>query len=431
MNHNLMHPADQLVSIMNRIYKNGLTTTSGGNLSIIEENGDIWITPGGIDKGTLRRADICQVKPDGQVLGPHKPSIELPFHASIYKKRPDIKAILHAHPPHMVAFSVVRTLPDINLSPNSRIVCGDIRMAAYDVPGSSELGEIISGEFARGPNIVVLENHGLVVGDKTLFDCYMKFETLEATAELHINANKLGRLKTPSEAEYTIVSASDTNVLGNFSLINHSTSAEECAARRDMIMFIKRSCKQGLFGSTHGTYSVRLSGDSFLITPHNADRAYLAEDDLVLVKNGMKESGKTPSKSVHIHKLIYEKHPNINSVIGAAPPNAMAFAVTDTVFDPRTIPESYLLLREIKKTGFVSIFIDMEKVVDMISEKTPVLICENNQILATGNSLLHAFDRLEVCEATARAIIATKNIGDLVYISEEEIKKIDIAFNLN
>ena len=89
-----LHPADQLVQIMDRIYRNGMTTTSGGNLSILDDNGDIWITPSGIDKGTLKGGDICCVKCDGTVQGPYKPSVELPFHASVFRKHPDIKAVL-------------------------------------------------------------------------------------------------------------------------------------------------------------------------------------------------------------------------------------------------------------------------------------------------------------------------------------------------
>ncbi|MCL2202258.1 MAG: class II aldolase/adducin family protein, partial [Oscillospiraceae bacterium] len=65
MKFELLHPADQLVKMMNRIYSCRLTTTSGGNLSILDDNGDIWITPSGIDKGTLTRSDMCQVKKDG------------------------------------------------------------------------------------------------------------------------------------------------------------------------------------------------------------------------------------------------------------------------------------------------------------------------------------------------------------------------------
>ena len=68
MNINYIHPADQLVMFMQRIYDKGMTTTSGGNLSIMDEDGNIWITPAGIDKGTITRGDIVCVKPDGTAL---------------------------------------------------------------------------------------------------------------------------------------------------------------------------------------------------------------------------------------------------------------------------------------------------------------------------------------------------------------------------
>ena len=69
MNFNLMHPAEQIVMLINRVYQKGLTTTSGGNLSIMDSEGVIWITPSGIDKGSLTPADICKVLPDGTVIG--------------------------------------------------------------------------------------------------------------------------------------------------------------------------------------------------------------------------------------------------------------------------------------------------------------------------------------------------------------------------
>jgi L-fuculose-phosphate aldolase len=424
-----LHPADQLVAIMNRIYENGLTTTSGGNLSIREDNGDIWITPSGIDKGALTRGDINCVKPDGTLIGPHKPSVELPFHALVYKKRPDIRAVLHAHPPNLVAFSVVRRLPELNLSSNAHALCGSITMAPYAVPGSHALGEKVADEFVKGYKIVVLENHGLVVGGGTIFECFMKFETLEATAKIQINANRLGdTLKKFTDAEYALASTRDHVNMDDFMV--SSPSAEECNVRRDMIALIKRAYKQGLLGSTSGTYSTRLSDGGILITPYGTDRAYLSEDDLVLIKGGKKEYGKIPSRSVRMHTVIYEKNPGINAILGAQPPYAMAFAVTDSVFDSRTIPESYIQLRTVQKTSFTSVYTDLDKVAEAFSNKTPVLICENNQILATGNTLLTAFDRLEVCEATAHSKIAAKSIGPRVQITEAEVREIDEAFNL-
>lgn len=118
MNIQYIHPADQIVMFMQRIYDKRLTTMSGGNLSIRDAEGNIWITPASIDKGTLSRKDIICVRPDGACEGSHKPSSELPFHRSVYRLRPDLNAVLHAHPPALVAFSVVRKLPNLDLIPS-------------------------------------------------------------------------------------------------------------------------------------------------------------------------------------------------------------------------------------------------------------------------------------------------------------------------
>jgi len=91
MRFDLLHPRQQLVQIMDRIYRYGLTTTSGGNLSVLDEGGDLWITPSAVDKGNLQSGDIMCLKADGQVLGPHKLSSEYPFHQAIYEKRQDVQ----------------------------------------------------------------------------------------------------------------------------------------------------------------------------------------------------------------------------------------------------------------------------------------------------------------------------------------------------
>src|ERR1700739_2312899 len=93
-----LHPRDEILQAMERIYSYRMTTTSGGNLSIREDNGDIWITPARVDKGSLRREDIIRVPAGGSAEGPHRPSSELPFHRAIYEARPDLRGIVHAHP---------------------------------------------------------------------------------------------------------------------------------------------------------------------------------------------------------------------------------------------------------------------------------------------------------------------------------------------
>lgn len=428
MNINYIHPADQLVMFMQRIYDKGMTTTSGGNLSIIDDDGNIWITPAGVDKGTLNRSDIICVKPDGTCVGPHKPSSELPFHAAVYKMRPDLKAVLHAHPPALVAFSIVRQLPDMDLLPSVRKICNDLRIAVYAVPGSDQLGENIGQCFADGSDIVVLENHGVCIGAKTMFEAFQKFETLEYTANLEILAKRIGNVKTLPDEALRVTQTTTHLKMDDF--IPNSHSSEELAARRDMITLIRRSYRQGLFTATHGTYSVKLSDGSFIITPFGMDRAYLEEDNLVRVKAGMKELGKTPSRAVGLHQKIYEANPEIRAVLLAHPVHAMAFAVTDAKFDPRTIPESYILLRDVKRIPYGEIYTDQEKTAKVFTEACPAVMVDNDCVIVTGESLLKAFDRLEVMESTAHSIINSTAIGKIVHITQEEVEDLKVAFNL-
>src|ERR1035437_9760740 len=117
-----IHPRDEILQAIQRIYRYRMTTTSGGNLSIREANGDIWITPARLDKGSLRREDIVRVRADGTVDGPHRPSSELPFHQEIYRAGHDIRGIVHAHPVALVAFSLVHQVPDTHLFHQTRLV---------------------------------------------------------------------------------------------------------------------------------------------------------------------------------------------------------------------------------------------------------------------------------------------------------------------
>ncbi len=428
MRFSLLHPADQLVMIMDRIYYYGMTTTSGGNLSILDEQGDLWITPAGVDKGNLKSDDIVCVKPDGEVVGKHRPSSELPFHQSVYRRRSDIRAVLHAHPSALVAFSIVRRLPDVRLIPNVNLICGKIAMADYGLPGSDDLGEKIASRFSEGYSSVLLENHGVVIGSESLYKAFMAFETLDFCARIEQHATLLGNIHTLDDRLVEISKQKNKVVLPSFEPMVHTS--EERAARRDMIRLIRRSYDQNLFTSTQGTYSVRLSDNSILITPYGMDRKYLEAEDLVLIRNASCERGKEPSRSALLHLSIYQKNPGMNSILIAHPPYMMAFAVTDSPFDSRTIPESYIMLRQVEKIPFGASFLQPDMTSDLISEVTPVLICENDCVITTGNSLLQAFDRLEVAEYSARAIINSLRLGSIIQISDQEVEDIHQAFKL-
>jgi len=428
VNFELLHPAQQIVMIMERIYAYGMTTTSGGNLSIRDDDGGLWITPGGVDKGSLTPADIMRVAPDGRVEGRHKPSVELPFHQLIYQRRPDIRAIAHAHPPALVAFSIVRRVPDTFLVPNMRLVCGEVGMAPYGLPGSSDLGEKIAGVFARGCNVVVMENHGVVVGASDLFKAFMAFETLDYCARLEIDARRIGTPSGLGPAEVQLGDHKQNVRMDEFTPRSHGNPERE--ARQEMCELVHRACDQKLFTSTQGTFSRRIDRDSFIITPYLVDRKYLGVSDLVRIDGGRREAGKTPSRSVRLHQAIYAQHPHVNAVIIGHPPSIMAFAVTAERFDSRTIPESYIMLRDLPRLAYGSTFMEPEKTAAVFGRGTPLALVQNDCVVVTGESLLQAFDRLEVAEYSARSLIAARALGQVVMINRAQTAEIEKAFKL-
>jgi L-fuculose-phosphate aldolase len=423
-----MHPRDQLVTIIERIYRGGMTTLSGGNLSIREDNGDIWITPSGIDKGKLTPKDIMLVRADGTVEGPHKPSSEYPFHRAIYAQRPDLQAIVHAHPPALVSFSIVRQIPDTRIIPQANRVCGPVGYAPYALPGSEQLGENIAATFAQGYNIVILENHGMAAGGSSLLSAFQRLETLDFCARTLIRARGLGAVDTLSDADLNFFDHR-RNLLVEFAPATHPSREREL--RQQTVEIIHRAVDRYLMISTEGVVSARLDQESFLISPTGRDRRSLSVEDIVLVHRGAREQGKLPSRSVQLHQAIYGAHADINCVMTAQCPNVTAYAITSTPFDSRTIPESYILLRDVPIIPFKTLYTDPRQVASMVSLSSPVVLAKNDCVLTVGQSVLSAFDRLEVAEYSAKSLIDTTVLGRHVPIGEDEIRDLDVAFSLD
>lgn len=423
----LMHPRDIITSVMTRLYGYGMTTTSGGNLSILDNEGNIWISPGGVDKGTLTPRDIVKVRPDGSTEGIHKPSSEFPFHRSIYELRPDIKAILHAHPPALVAFSIAGRIPDTRLLPNADEICGKIGYAPYAIPGSQDLGNLVAREFAAGANCILLENHGTVTAGANLMAAFERFETLDYLARIQIKAEAIGTPR-PLDEQAARICLTRAPALPEFVPAEHGP--RECELRADMVRLINRSYNQRLCYSTGGTYSSRVADDSFLITPTGSDRMGMVSDDLVLVQDGYREMGKNNSRAAHFCREIYKRYDWVNAVIVSKPVNVMAFGVTGKAPDTRTIPESYIMLRDIPTIPCAEHYADTNKVVDMLSPKSPVVLIQNDSLVVAGRSLLEAFDRLEVAEFSAQSLLSAMRLGGLNPINDAQVRDLIKAFKL-
>lgn len=425
---NFEHPRDQIVEMMGRIYRYGLTTTSGGNLSILDSEGNIWISPAGIDKGSLRREDVMCVKPDGSMIGPHKPSSEFPFHKDIYKLRPDVRAIVHAHPPTLVSFSVAGQIPNTTVFPNAKNICGTVGYAPYEVPGSEALGVSVSNAFAAGHSTILLENHGTCCAGSSLLQAFQRFETLDFCARLIAGALQVGTPRYLTETDLEFHAIDRNQDFEEF--VPTSRTSQEMEMRYQMAQLIQRAYRQQLFTSTEGTFACRIDKDTFLVTQRGMDRGSTMPEDLVLVNGHRREAGKQVSRATWFIKRIFDAQPEINSVILANPPCVMSYAVTEAKFDPRVIPESYILLREVPSFPFGEHFRNTDQVIKTLSPRYPVIIIENDCLVTTGSTLIQAFDRLEVAEYSAKATISCKGLGGMKPITAKQIQDLVKAFRL-
>lgn len=423
-----LHPRDEIHGLMQRIYGYRMTTTSGGNLSIREENGDIWITPARVDKGTLRREDIVCVHPDGTVDGIHAPSSELPLHKKIYSRGgPELRGIVHAHPVALVAFSIAGEVPDTHLFHQSRHVCGDAGFARYRLPGSDALGDTVGDVFAQGHRSVILENHGVVTAGVSIQEAFRRFETLEFTGKTVIKARLLGAVRYLSDEAIELPQRSQRS-LPEFDRDPPSSAEKEL--RKVLAEFVRRAYRQRLFISTQGSFSVRLDDSSFLITPYELDRGAATPEEMVLIQEGRSEAGRRPSRAAATHHAIYRRHPGTAAIINAFPVNTTAFSVTTVPLDTRTIPESYVVARRVERSGYSAQYEDPESLAARLCPASPAILLENNGVLVTGTSVLDAFDRLEVIESTAEAIINCRAIGELVPMPDDVIEDLTAAFNI-
>jgi L-fuculose-phosphate aldolase len=191
---------------------------------------------------------------------------------------------------------------------------------------------------------------------------------------------------------------------------------------------VRRAYRQRLFISTQGSFSARVDGESFLITPYRQDRGTMDVHELVLVRNGDCEAGGVPSRAARLHEEIYRQHPAIAAIVNAYPVNATAFSVTGVPLDSRTIPESYIVIRQVSRFPYGLQFSDAQALAAAMPPRRPAALLENDGVLVTGGDILEAFDRLEVLESTAEAIINCHTVGTLAPMPEAVTRELDRVF---
>jgi L-fuculose-phosphate aldolase len=181
-----------LVKACRRLDARGLVAGAEGNLSLRLDTATMLITPGGARKGDLRASQLVTVDMrTGRVQGRGAASTELAMHIAIYKARPDITAIVHAHPPTATGFAVARKpFPSGALAEIAGVI-GSVPLVEYEPPGSTQLGTVVAKALADA-DAALLSNHGAVTVGTTLDAAANLMESLEQAARILVSAHILG-----------------------------------------------------------------------------------------------------------------------------------------------------------------------------------------------------------------------------------------------
>jgi L-fuculose-phosphate aldolase len=192
---------DEIVHYGRMLHERGFVAAMDGNLSVRLKNDRILVTPTAVSKGAMRPADMVIVDLDGKrVSGRRNVTSEIGMHLLVYRMRPDIQAIVHAHPPTATGFAAAGMALTEPLVCEVVIGLGCIPLARYGTPGTSELARTLE-PFVPNYDAILMSNHGVVAYAETLEHAYMKMETVEHFAQIALVTHLLGRQQPLKKGE--------------------------------------------------------------------------------------------------------------------------------------------------------------------------------------------------------------------------------------
>ncbi len=192
---------NQLSSITQEIYHKGYTPPLNGNMSVRLDENHILITPSYVCKGLVTEERLLKVNFDLAVIGSNvKPSIETGMHLAIYRERPDVNAVIHAHPRSISTFAAAGKNINLSIMPESVYLLGELKCIDYYMPGSEELRDAV-GANAAEYDAFLLFNHGMITVGRDIYEAYYRLETLELCATIELKATAIGGAKGLPQGE--------------------------------------------------------------------------------------------------------------------------------------------------------------------------------------------------------------------------------------
>ncbi len=195
----------QICEIGKRIYNRNMVAANDGNISVKLNDNEFLCTPTGVSKGFMTPEYICKVDKDGNVIQANKgfkPSSEIKMHMRVYAKRPDVNAVVHAHPTYATSFAIAGIPLTQPIMPEAVIALGCVPIAEYGTPSTNEIPDAVE-KYLQYYDAVLLESHGALTYSDSLLAAYHKMESVEFYAELLFKARQLGGAKefTPEQVE--------------------------------------------------------------------------------------------------------------------------------------------------------------------------------------------------------------------------------------
>ena len=190
----LEEAAEGILEIGGRMYGRGYVASNDGNISVRISADRILVTPTGLSKGFMTRGDLVTVSLKGEkVSGKREPTSEIRMHLKAYELRPDIGAVVHAHPPYATAFAVAGMPLAECVLPEVVLTIGSVPLAQYATPSTEEVAASVA-QVVTGSDAFLLKNHGVMAVGADVLSAYHRIETVEHLAEITFIARHLGRL---------------------------------------------------------------------------------------------------------------------------------------------------------------------------------------------------------------------------------------------
>jgi L-fuculose-phosphate aldolase len=205
---------NDIVGFARMMHGCGYVAGMDGNLSVRLDAGRILVTPTAMSKGMLRGSDLVIVDLEGRKLnGRRNVSSEIGMHLLIYSMRPDIRAVVHAHPPTATGFAASGMALTQPLICELVIGLGCVPLAKYGTPGTPELADGLSPLIPQY-DAILMANHGVVTYGESLLQAYMKMETVEHFARVALVARILGHEQPLNDVDIEKLVAARKNYAG-------------------------------------------------------------------------------------------------------------------------------------------------------------------------------------------------------------------------